>query len=116
SSPDIPYPPKRAASAACETCGMHHCPQNVHYVQNHHYQGRRARSGVTPVSCGGSTECDPRHRIGGGPRTVFEKPTRQPMDPRIVLDNLDAGVVAIGPDWTVAEWSAPAARMTGLPA
>jgi len=38
------------------------------------------------------------------------------MDPRIVLDNLDVGVMAISPDWTIAEWSAPAARITGLPA
>ncbi|HEY6208728.1 MAG TPA: ATP-binding protein [Gemmatimonadales bacterium] len=38
------------------------------------------------------------------------------MDPRIMLDSLDAGVAAIGPDWTIAEWSAPAARITGLAA
>src|SRR5213592_548055 len=42
---------------------------------------------------------------------------RQPqMDPRALLDNLEAGVAAIGPDWTIVEWSAAAARMTGLAA
>src|SRR5216117_354061 len=68
---------------------------------------------VTPAD---RTACDPHHGIGGGPWRVFGKPTRQPMDPRIVLDNLDVGVMAISPDWTIAEWSAPAARITGLPA
>ena len=38
------------------------------------------------------------------------------MDPRIVLDNLDVGVLAIGPEWTINEWNASAARITGLPA
>jgi len=38
------------------------------------------------------------------------------METRTLLDNLDVGVVAIAPDWTVVEWSAPAARITGLPA
>ena len=37
------------------------------------------------------------------------------MDPREVLDSLDMGVAAIGPDWTIAEWSAAAARITGVP-
>ena len=36
------------------------------------------------------------------------------MDPRALLDSLEAGVAAIGPDWTIVEWSAGAARMTGL--
>ena len=38
------------------------------------------------------------------------------MDTRILLDNLDVGVVAIAPDWTIVEWSAPAARIAGIPA
>ena len=37
------------------------------------------------------------------------------MDTRALLDSLDLGVVAVAPDWTTAEWSAAAARMTGLP-
>ncbi len=37
------------------------------------------------------------------------------MDTRALLDSLDLGVVAIASDWTIAEWSAAAARMTGLP-
>ena len=36
------------------------------------------------------------------------------MDPRTVVDSLDVGVAAIAPDWTIVEWSAPAARITGL--
>ena len=36
------------------------------------------------------------------------------MDARVVLEHLDVGVVAIAPDWTIVEWSAPAARITGL--
>src|SRR6266699_188553 len=36
------------------------------------------------------------------------------MDPRAVIDSLDVGVAAIAPDWTIVEWSAPAARLTGL--
>ena len=36
------------------------------------------------------------------------------MNPRALLDPLDAGVAAIGPDWTIVEWSAAAARITGL--
>ena len=36
------------------------------------------------------------------------------MDARALLDSLEAGVAAIGPDWTIVEWSAGAARMTGL--
>jgi PAS domain S-box-containing protein len=38
------------------------------------------------------------------------------METRMVLDSLDVGVVAIAPDWTIVEWSAPAARIAGLPA
>jgi signal transduction histidine kinase/CheY-like chemotaxis protein len=38
------------------------------------------------------------------------------VDTRTLLDSLDVGVVAIAPDWTIAEWSAPAARITGVPA
>ncbi len=38
------------------------------------------------------------------------------MDTRVLLDNLDVGVVAIAPDWTIVEWSAPAARIAGIPA
>ncbi|HEV8266486.1 MAG TPA: ATP-binding protein [Gemmatimonadales bacterium] len=38
------------------------------------------------------------------------------MDARVLLDSLDVGVVAIAPDWTIAEWNAPAARITGVPA
>src|SRR5881396_2907405 len=38
------------------------------------------------------------------------------MNPRALLDHLEAGVAAIGPDWTIVEWSAAAARMTGLAA
>src|SRR5437763_4089486 len=37
-----------------------------------------------------------------------------PMDARVMLDHLDVGVVSIAPDWTFVEWSAPAARITGL--
>ncbi|HXF96746.1 MAG TPA: ATP-binding protein [Gemmatimonadales bacterium] len=38
------------------------------------------------------------------------------MDARTLLDGLDVGLVAIAPDWTIDEWTAPAARLTGLPA
>ncbi len=38
------------------------------------------------------------------------------METRMLLDNLDIGVVAIAPDWTIVEWSAPAARIAGIPA
>ena len=38
------------------------------------------------------------------------------LDPRALLDGLDVGVVVIAPDWTIAEWSAPAAHLTGIPA
>src|SRR3989440_5600546 len=38
------------------------------------------------------------------------------MDAKLLLDNLEHGVVAIAPDWTIAAWSAAAARITGLPA
>ena len=37
------------------------------------------------------------------------------MDAKLLLDNLEHGVVAIAPDWTIAAWSAVAARITGLP-
>ena len=37
------------------------------------------------------------------------------MDAKLLLDNLELGVVAIAPDWTIATWSAAAARITGLP-
>src|SRR5947199_9607329 len=39
-----------------------------------------------------------------------------PMETKALLDSLDMGVVAVAPDWTIAEWSAGAARITGLPA
>ena len=32
------------------------------------------------------------------------------------LDGSDVGVAVIALDWTVAQWSAPAARLTGIPA
>jgi len=38
------------------------------------------------------------------------------METRVLLDNLDVGVVAIAPDWTIVEWSTPAARIAGIPA
>ncbi len=38
------------------------------------------------------------------------------LDPKTLLDSLDEGVVAIAPDWTVTEWTARAAAITGLPA
>src|SRR5439155_129274 len=38
------------------------------------------------------------------------------MDAKLLLDNLEHGVVAIAPDWTLAAWTAAAARITGLPA
>src|SRR5690348_11057394 len=38
------------------------------------------------------------------------------MDTKALLDSLDLGVVVIAPDWTIAEWSAAAARITGLAA
>ncbi len=38
------------------------------------------------------------------------------METRTLLDNLDIGVVAIAPDWTIVEWSAPAGRIAGIPA
>lgn len=38
------------------------------------------------------------------------------MDAREVLDSLDAGVVVIGPDGTIVEWSAGTGRITGVPA
>jgi PAS domain-containing protein len=38
------------------------------------------------------------------------------METRTLLDNLDIGIVAIAPDWTIVEWSAPAARIAGIPA
>src|SRR5438094_8596999 len=38
------------------------------------------------------------------------------MDAKQLLDSLEHGVVAIAADWTIAAWSATAARITGLPA
>ena len=38
------------------------------------------------------------------------------MDTKTLLDSLDQGVVVIAPDWTIAQWSAAASRITGLPA
>ncbi|HEX9610865.1 MAG TPA: PAS domain-containing protein, partial [Gemmatimonadales bacterium] len=38
------------------------------------------------------------------------------MEARALLDSLDVGVVAIAPDWTIVEWSAPVARITGIQA
>src|SRR5213595_2217281 len=38
------------------------------------------------------------------------------VDAKELLDSLDVGVLAMAPDWTVAAWSAAAARITALPA
>ncbi|PYO59764.1 MAG: hypothetical protein DMD70_11085, partial [Gemmatimonadetes bacterium] len=38
------------------------------------------------------------------------------MEAKELLDSLDVGVLAMAPDWTIAEWSAAAARITALPA
>jgi signal transduction histidine kinase len=38
------------------------------------------------------------------------------MDTQALLDSLDLGVVVIAPDWTIAQWSAAAGRITGLSA
>ena len=38
------------------------------------------------------------------------------MEAKALLDSLDVGLVAIAPDWTIVEWTAPAALITGLPA
>ncbi|HEX4629255.1 MAG TPA: ATP-binding protein [Gemmatimonadales bacterium] len=38
------------------------------------------------------------------------------MDTQALLDSLDLGVVVVAPDWTIAQWSAGASRITGLPA
>jgi signal transduction histidine kinase len=38
------------------------------------------------------------------------------VDPKTLLDSLETGVAAVAPDWTITEWSATAARITGLPA
>src|SRR4029077_18854111 len=38
------------------------------------------------------------------------------MDAKELLDSLDVGVLAMAPDWTIAQWSAAAARLTALPA
>ena len=38
------------------------------------------------------------------------------MEAKDLLDSLDVGVAAIGPDWRIAEWSAGASRMTAVPA
>ena len=37
------------------------------------------------------------------------------MDATQLLDSLDLGVAAVAPDWTIAAWSAGAARITALP-
>ena len=52
---------------------------------------------------------DPANRaffLGGGEQIV--------MDTKALFDSLDIGVVAVAPDWTIAEWSSGAARVTGL--
>ena len=36
------------------------------------------------------------------------------MDPKALLDSLDVGVAVLARDWTVEDWSAGAARVTGL--
>src|SRR5207253_6038993 len=38
------------------------------------------------------------------------------MDAKQLLGSLEHGVVALAPGWTIAAWSATAARITGLPA
>ncbi|MGH7675343.1 MAG: ATP-binding protein [Gemmatimonadales bacterium] len=38
------------------------------------------------------------------------------MDAQSLLDNLDVGLVAIAPDWTIVAWTASIAQITGLPA
>src|SRR5438132_556142 len=38
------------------------------------------------------------------------------VDAKELLDSLDVGVLAMAPDWTIAAWSAAAARITALPA
>src|SRR5712691_3688640 len=38
------------------------------------------------------------------------------MDAKALIDSLDVGVLAMAPDWTIAAWSAAAARITALPA
>src|SRR5207247_1193997 len=38
------------------------------------------------------------------------------VDAKELLDSLDVGVLAMAPDWTIAAWSAGAARITALPA
>src|ERR1041385_9011473 len=38
------------------------------------------------------------------------------MEAKELLDSLDVGVLAMAPDWTIAAWSAAAARITALPA
>src|SRR2546428_8066111 len=43
---------------------------------------------------------------GGGEQIV--------MDTKALFDSLDIGVVAVATDWTIAEWSSGAARVTGL--
>src|SRR2546421_4746634 len=37
------------------------------------------------------------------------------MDAKQLLDSLERGVVAVAPDWTIAAWTATAARIPGLP-
>ena len=38
------------------------------------------------------------------------------MEAKELLDSLDVGVAAMAPDWTIAEWSAAAARIIAVPA
>src|SRR5439155_1199337 len=49
-------------------------------------------------------------------RLFFREPEHSGMDAKALLDSLDVGVAAVAPDWTIAEWSAGASRVTGLPA
>ena len=37
------------------------------------------------------------------------------LDARALLDHADLAVAAVAPDWTVSDWSAGAARITGVP-
>src|SRR6266550_744568 len=37
------------------------------------------------------------------------------MEAKELLDSLDVGVAAMAPDWTIAEWSAAAARIIAVP-
>src|SRR5438876_11892865 len=46
-------------------------------------------------------------------RLFFREPEHSGMDAKALLDSLDVGVAAVAPDWTIAEWSAGASRVTG---